>query len=60
MANPKQPRFDAQAHFMGQGKRAAAIAPSLLAHVATELKDEAAVNKERRKAREDAALRGKR
>ena len=41
-------------------KRAAAIALSLLAHVATKLKDEAAVNRGRRKAREEAALRGKR
>ena len=53
-------RFDAQAHFVGQGKQVAPIAPSLLAHLATELKDEAVVNKGRRKACEFAALREKR
>ena len=58
-ANPKQPRFDSQAHFMGQGRKTSAVAPALIAHVATELKDEAAVAKERRKAREEAALRDK-
>ena len=58
-ANPKQPRFDAQLHFMGQGRKTVAIAPSLTAHVASELRDEASVAKERRKAREEAALRDK-
>ena len=58
-ANPKQPRFDSQLHFMGQGRRASAVAPSLIAHVASELRDEAAVAKERRKAREESALAAK-
>ena len=55
-SNPKQPRFDAQSHFMGQGRKTTAVAPALVAHVAGELKDEAQVAKERRKAREEAAL----
>ena len=58
-ANPKQPRFDAQLHFMGQGRKTAALAPALAAHVASEMRDEASVAKERRKAREEAALRAK-
>ena len=58
-ANPKAPRFDAQSHFMGQGKKTVAVAPALVAHVAGELRDEAAVAKERRKAREEASLRDK-
>ena len=60
-ANPKQPRFDAQSqlHFMGQGRRSSAVAPALVAHVAAELRDEASVAKERRKAREEAALAAK-
>ena len=37
-----------------------AVAPALVAHVAGELRDEAAVAKERRKAREEASLRDKR
>jgi hypothetical protein len=58
-SNPKTPSFDGQSHFMGQGKRQVAIAPALSAHVASELRDEAAISKERRKAREEAALRSK-
>ena len=60
-ANPKQPRFDSQSklHFMGQGRRNSAVAPALVAHVASELRDEASVAKERRKAREEAALAAK-
>ena len=58
-ANPKQPRVDSHFHFMGQGRRASAVAPSLVAHVASELRDEAAVAKERRKAREESALAAK-
>ena len=56
-SNPKQPRFDAQSHFMGQGKKAVAVAPALSSFVASELRDEASVAKEKRKAREEAALR---
>ena len=44
---------------MGQGKDHVAVAPALVAHVAGELRDEAAVATERRKAREDASLRDK-
>ena len=58
-ANPEAPRFNAQWHFMGQGKKNVAVAPALVAHVAGELRDEAAVAKERRKAREEAPLRDK-
>ena len=58
-ASPKAPRFDGQQHFMGQGRKQVAIAPALTAHVAGELRDEAAVAKERRKAREEHALRDK-
>ena len=58
-ANPKQPRFDAQTHFMGQGKKQVAVAPALSSFVAGELRDEAAIAKEKRKAREEAVLRTK-
>ena len=58
-SSPKAPKFDGQSHFMGQGRKQVAIAPALTAHVASELRDEASVAKERRKAREEAALRDK-
>ena len=58
-ANPKVPRFDAQNHFIWQGKKNVAVAPALVAHVAGELRDEAAVAKARRKARKKASLRDK-
>ena len=58
-ANPKAPRFNAQNYFMAQGKNNVALAPALVAHVAGELRDGAAVAKERRKAREEASLRDK-
>ena len=53
-ANPKAPRLDAQNRFMGRGKNNVAVAPALVAHVAGKLRDEAAVAKERRKAREES------
>ena len=55
-ANPKQPRFDGEDVFMGLGRRTAAIAPALSKHVADSLQADAAIQKERRKAREEAAL----
>ena len=58
-ANAKAPRFDTQSHFTGQGKNHMAVAPALVAHVAGELRDEAAVAKERSKAREEASMRNK-
>ena len=39
-------------HFVGLGRRATGIAPLLQAHVASRLKDEAEVDKQRSKARE--------
>ena len=57
--NTQAPSFDAQNHFMGQGKKNVAVSPALVAHVAGELRDEAAVAKERRKALEEALLRDK-
>ena len=59
MRTRRPSRIDAQSHFMGQGKKSVAVAPALVAHVAGELRDEAAVAKERRKAREEASLRDK-
>ena len=58
-ASPKAPCFDALSFFMGQGKKTVAVAPALVAHVAGELCDEAAVAKERRKKREEASLHDK-
>ena len=55
-ANPKAPRFEGSDHFQGLGKRTAAVAPQLTAHVAQQLQGEAQIQKERRKAREEAAL----
>ena len=41
---------------MGTGKRSVAFAPELSEHVAKRLQAEAAIQKERRKAREEATL----
>ena len=46
------PVWEGSEHFLGLGKRAKGIAPSLSAHVASRLKDEAEVEKQRVKARE--------
>ena len=53
-ANPSDPSFEGAEHYMGTGERrgGALIAPSLRAHVASEMGREAAVQKEMRKARE--------
>ena len=59
MANPKQPKFDGADHFQGLGRRNLAVMPELQIHVADSLKTEAAISKERRKAREEAALKVK-
>ena len=58
-ANPKNPRFDGSEHFTGFGRRGAAIAPQLTQHVAQALQSDAMIQKERRKAREEAALQKK-
>ncbi|CAK0856855.1 unnamed protein product, partial [Prorocentrum cordatum] len=55
-ANPKAPRFEGGEHFQGLGKKVAAAAPQLTSHVALQLQGEAHIQKERRKAREEAAL----
>jgi hypothetical protein len=57
--NPKAPRFDGSHHFQGLGKRNLAVMPELASHVADSLKTEAAISKERRKAREEASLKSK-
>ena len=48
-ANPKAPRFDAQNHFMGQGRKSVAVAPALVAHVVGELRDEFGARHARRR-----------
>ncbi|CAK0900570.1 unnamed protein product [Prorocentrum cordatum] len=55
-SNPKAPRFEGSEHFQGLGRKVAAVAPLLTSHVALQLQGEAAIQKERRKAREEAAL----
>ena len=54
--NPKAPRFDGSDHFQGLGKRKLAVMPELASHVAVSVKTEAAIPKERRKARDEASL----
>ena len=56
---PGAPAWEGAEHFLGLGKRAKGIAPSLQAHVAQRLKDEAEVDKQRDKAREARKLRAK-
>ena len=52
--SPASPDYSAADHFMGwKYKRAAQVDADLAAHVATELKNEAAIAKESRKAREE-------
>ena len=46
------PAWEGAEHFLGLGRKAKGIAPSLSAHVAMRLKDEAEVDKQREKARE--------
>ena len=52
--NPSQPSFEGSEHYLGVSERkgGAIVAPSLKQHVASELAKEAAILKERRKARE--------
>ena len=54
--NPASPDYSAADHFMGWGARRGAADPALEAHVAGQLRDEAAVLKESRKAREERRL----
>ena len=58
MEDPLHPSFEGARHFMGTGDRmgGALFAPSLQAHVAAQLAGEAAIAKERRKAREYKGL----
>ena len=58
-ANPKQPRWEGQEHFMGIGRSGMATMPGLRAHAAQGLSSEALLAKEARKAREEAALAAK-
>jgi hypothetical protein len=46
------PAWEGAEHFMGLGRRAKGIAPSLQSHVAARLKDEAEIEKQRAKARD--------
>ena len=59
--NPDQPSYEGSRHFLGSTERrgGALIAPSLSAHVATELGREAAIQKEKRKARDGRAAAAK-
>eukprot|EP00973_Karenia_brevis_P074180 10308617-Karenia_brevis.AAC.1 len=52
--SPDNPSYEGAQHFLGVQERrgGALIAPQLTAHVATELSREAAILKEKRKARE--------
>ena len=52
--NPSQPSFEGSEHYLGVSERngGAIVAPSLKQQVASELAKEAAILKERRKARE--------
>ena len=58
LEDPLHPTFQGARHFMGTGERrgGALVAPSLQSHVAEQLRGEAAVAKERRKARESSTL----
>ena len=58
-ANPKNPRFEGSEYFVGLGRRSCAVSPALTAHVASALQADAQIQKERRKAREEAALAAK-
>eukprot|EP00971_Amphidinium_carterae_P343138 6482725-Amphidinium_carterae.1 len=55
-SNPKAPRFDGSEHLQGLGKRGAAIMPALTEYASKQMQSEAAIQKERRKAREEQAL----
>eukprot|EP00959_Pyramimonas_sp_CCMP1952_P113974 2383332-Pyramimonas_sp.AAC.1 len=59
--SPSQPDYTATNQLMGWSRRAggAAISPGLSAHVADQLRQEAAIMKEARKARVEAAARSK-
>eukprot|EP00928_Gymnodinium_smaydae_P043026 TRINITY_DN28917_c0_g1_i1.p1 TRINITY_DN28917_c0_g1~~TRINITY_DN28917_c0_g1_i1.p1 ORF type:complete len:381 (-),score=44.60 TRINITY_DN28917_c0_g1_i1:430-1572(-) len=59
--SPSSPDFSGSSHFMGWGSRAdgCTVAPALTRHVADELRGEAAVAKESRKAREEIAAKKK-
>ena len=52
--NPASPSFEGASHYMGTGERkgGALVAPALRSHVASELGKEAAILKEKCKARE--------
>jgi hypothetical protein len=58
--DPTNPSYDGSAHWMGSSDRrgGALVAPALKAFVATELSREAAIMKEKRKAREAKVARG--
>ena len=56
-ATPGSTSWEGAEHFLGLGKKAKGIAPGLQAHVASRLKDEAEVEKQRQKAREVRKLR---
>ena len=59
--SPSAPDYSASDYFMGWGSRRAGstIAPALVAHVAEELRNDYAIVKEQRKAKEEKVLRGK-
>lgn len=55
-ACPRNPRFEGHEYFAGLGRRTAAVSPALSQHVASALQPGAQISKERRKARDEAAL----
>ncbi len=59
--SPEAPSYEGAQHFLGTGDRrgGALVAPSLTAHVASELGREAAIMKEKRKVREAKAAGGR-
>ena len=58
LSDPHAPDYGGSEHFLGHGEQTggALVAPTLRNHVASKLKDEAAIHKERRTAREERRL----
>ena len=58
LGDPTAPDYGGSEHFLGHGEQVggALVAPTLRSHVAAKLKDEAAIQKERRTAREERKL----
>ena len=58
LGDPTAPDYGGSEHFLGHGEQAggALVAPTLRSHVAAKLKDEAAIQREKRTAREERTL----